>query len=387
MIVTRIELENWKNFHKCDVKMAERCFVVGANASGKSNFLDVFRFLRDITRTGGGLQTAVVMRGGMKKIRCLAARTRSFISISVTLAQSVDSSAEWNYTLLFKNIGGGIRKNEVAIIKEEVIHHGNVIMSRNEKDKREDSETLKYTYLEQPTANREFRELKFFFENIQYLNVVPQLVRESGSLMLSSDKEDYYGRNFIRRLSVLNEKTRNSYFKKINEVLRLAVPQLENLSLVPDELGVPHLEAKYVHWRAAGSKQQEDQFSDGTLRLIGFLFALIDSTGLTLLEEPETNLHSAIISQFPEFIAKIQRTRKEIRQVILTTHSFDILSNEGISGDEVIVLTNTPEGTELSNVNDIDRLKSMLKAGFSVADAVLPYSMPDGIDQMIRTIK
>ena len=387
MIVTRIELENWKNFHKCDIKLAERCFVVGANASGKSNFLDVFRFLRDITRMGGGLQAAVAARGGMKKIRCLAARTKSYISIAVTLAETADTEMEWRYKLVFKHTGGGIRKNEVAIIKEEVSQNGKVILSRTEEDKNEDSETLKYTHLEQPTVNKGFRELKTFLDNIQYLNVVPQLVRESGSLLLSNDKEDYFGRNFIRRLSILNEKTRTAYFKRINEVLRIAVPQLENLSLVTDEMGVPHLEAKYIHWRAAGSKQQEDQFSDGTLRLIGFLFALIDSPGLTLLEEPETNLHSAIVAQFPEFIAKMQRTRKEMRQVILTTHSFDILSNEGIAGNEVVVLTNTTEGTELSNIEDIEQIKSMLNAGFTVADAVLPYSMPKGIDQMVRTIK
>lgn len=387
MIVTRIELENWKNFHKCDIKLAERCFVVGANASEKSNFLDVFRFLRDITRMGGGLQAAVAARGGMKKIRCLAARTKSYISIAVTLAETADAEMEWRYMLVFKHTGGGIRKNEVAIIKEEVSQNGKVILCRSEQDKNEDSETLKYTHLEQPTVNKDFRELKSFFDGIQYLNVVPQLVRESGSLLLSNDKEDYFGRNFIRRLSRLNEKTRTAYLKRINEVLRIAVPQLENLSLVTDEMGVPHLEAKYIHWRAAGSKQQEDQFSDGTLRLIGFLFALIDSPGLTLLEEPETNLHSAIVAQFPEFIAKMQRTRKEMRQVILTTHSFDILSNEGIAGNEVVVLTNTSEGTELSNIEDIAQIKSMLNAGFTVADAVLPYSMPKGIDQMVRTIK
>lgn len=387
MIVTKIELENWKNFHKCDVRLSERCFVVGANASGKSNFLDAFRFLRDITRTGGGLQSAVASRGGMKKIRCLAARTRSYISIKISLAQSSDSEAEWVYSLAFKHVGGGIRKNEVAIIYEEVIRQGETILRRTENDKKEDSETLKYTHLEQPTTNKDFRELKAFFDTIQYLNVVPQLVRESGSLLFSGEKEDYFGRNFIRRLSILNEKTRDSYFKRINEVLRLAVPQLKNLSLVSDEMGVPHLEAIYEHWRASGSKQQEEQFSDGTLRLIGFLFALIDSAGLTLLEEPESNLHPAIVAQFPEFISRTQRTRKEMRQVILTTHSFDILSNEGIGGDEVIVLTTTKEGTEVDNINDIDQIRAMLKAGFTVADAVIPYSMPLGIEQMIRSIK
>lgn len=52
------------------------------------------------------------------------------------------------------------------------------------------------------------------------------------------------------------------------------------------------------------------QFSDGTLRLIGFLFALIDSNGVLLLEEPEINLHPGIVAQFPEFIAKIQPSEK-----------------------------------------------------------------------------
>ena len=114
---------------------------------------------------------------------------------------------------------------------------------------------------------------------------------------------------------------------------------------------------------------------------------MIDSAGLTLLEEPETNLHSAIVAQFPEFIAKILRVRKDMRQVILTTHSFDILSNEGIAGEEVLVLTNTKEGTDVSNVNDIIQIRSMLNAGFTIADAVIPYSMPKGIDQMIRKVR
>ena len=79
------------------------------------------------------------------------------------------------------------------------------------------------------------------------------MVRESASSSYSGDKEDYYGRNFLKRLALLNDNTRRSYFRKINEFLKLAVPQLEELSFVKDEIGVPHLEARYVHWRARGS--------------------------------------------------------------------------------------------------------------------------------------
>lgn len=378
MLVKRVKLENWKNFHECDVQLTGRCFVVGANASGKSNFLDVFRFLRDITKVGGGLQTAVADRGGIKKIRCLAARAKTNVSIYVELGENAESDVEWSYFISFKHTGGGIQKNEVTIIKEEVCHNGKVILSRTEKTQGEDTETLKFTHIEQPTANKEFRELKIFFDAVQYLNVVPQMVRESGSVLFSNNKEDYYGRNFLLRLSSLNERIRNSYFKKINNVLRLAVPQLDNLSLVKDSMGVPHLEAIYKHWRASGSKQQEAQFSDGTLRLIGFLFALIDSNGLTLLEEPESNLHTAIVAQFPEYIAKMQREKKG-RQVILTTHSYDMLSNMGIGENEVLLLRNTNEGTEIVNITDVEQIKSILAAGFSVADAVLPQSAPQEI--------
>lgn len=50
MYISRIKLFNWKNFHDCEVALSERCFIVGANATGKSNFLDVIRFMRDIVK-------------------------------------------------------------------------------------------------------------------------------------------------------------------------------------------------------------------------------------------------------------------------------------------------------------------------------------------------
>ena len=64
MIISHIILRNWKNFRKVDVDLKERSFVVGPNASGKSNFLDAFRFLRDIAKPGGGLQKAISSREG-----------------------------------------------------------------------------------------------------------------------------------------------------------------------------------------------------------------------------------------------------------------------------------------------------------------------------------
>ena len=384
MIISKIELFNWKNFHRCEVGVQERCFVVGANAAGKSNFIDALRFLRDVAKQGGGLQTAVRVRGGITKIRCLAAREQSNVKLAIELSESDSRELCWHYELNFKHTGGGIRENQVKIVSEKVFsgREQRYVLDRSAETLGEDEETLKYTYLEQPNANKDFRVIQQFLQNVEYLNVVPQMVRESASSSYSGDKEDYYGRNFLKRLALLNDNTRRSYFRKINEFLKLAVPQLEELSFVKDEIGVPHLEARYVHWRTRGSKQQEMQFSDGTLRLVGFLFALIDSNGVLLLEEPEINLHPGIVAQFPEFIAKIQRVKKGGRQVFITTHSYDILSNEGIAPEEVLLLTNSPEGTEVEVLSNVEKAKNILAAGFSMADVVMPLTKPWSIESM-----
>lgn len=253
---------------------------------------------------------------------------------------------------------------------------------RKKSSKDEDSETLKYTHLEQITANRQFREIQIFFQNIEYLNVVPQLIRESGSYLQTQSKEDFYGRNFLEKLAKINDRTRTAYFNRVNEILKYAVPQLDKLQFIKDDNGIPHLEARYVHWRAQGSKQQEMQFSDGTLRLIGFLFALLYSSGIVLLEEPEINLHAGIVKQLPEFISKLQRYKS--KQIIITTHSYDILSNEGISTKEVLVLEPSKEGTIVKTVSEIPEIQRIVDAGFSIADATISATTPQGIGKFTQ---
>ncbi len=382
MIIKKLKLHNWKNFQNVEVSLSERCFIIGANAAGKSNLIDALRFLRDIAKQSGGLQTAVEDRGGVTKIRCLAARASTNIVIDVELGEPTSDTSVWRYKLDFAHTGGGIMKKQAAIISETVWHDHKIILERKKGSKEEDVETLKYTHLEQITANKQFREVQIFFQNIEYLNVVPQLIRESGSYLQTQTKEDFYGRNFLEKLTKINERTRNAYFNRINEILKYAVPQLEKLQFIKDEKGVPHLEARYMHWRAQGSKQQEMQFSDGTLRLIGFLFALLYSSGVVLLEEPEINLHAGIVKQLPEFISMVQRNKS--KQIIITTHSYDILSNEGIGTKEVLVLEPSKEGTVVKTISEMPEIQKIVDAGFSIADATMSATTPQEIDKFTQ---
>ncbi len=94
-----LALKNWKNFAQVEISIPDRLFLVGPNASGKSNLLDAFRFLRDLASTGGGFQEAVARRGGVTAIRCLAARRQPAIEIRVDL--KANDGNEWSYEIAF----------------------------------------------------------------------------------------------------------------------------------------------------------------------------------------------------------------------------------------------------------------------------------------------
>jgi predicted ATPase len=101
-----------------------------------------------------------------------------------------------------------------------------------------------------------------------------------------------------------------------------------------------------------------------------------------LLEEPELSLNSGIVAHIPAMIYRILRDSKKKRQVIISTHSAELLSDLSISGDEVLLLTPSAEGTEVSLASSIEEVRHLLEAGVSVADAVLPRTSPKRVEQL-----
>jgi predicted ATPase len=244
MIVSRLVLKNWRNFHTVDVRMGDRMFLIGPNASGKSNFLDVLRFLRDIAKAGGGLQQALKDRKGLSKVRCLAARKDPDVEIAVELSEN-GGAPEWGYAI---GITQQVRGRREAILRyEHVYRRGRLILKRPDAADEDDEERLTQTHLEQISANADFREIARFFESIRYLHLVPQLLRHPEVFQSKGSTEDPYGRSFLEMVARTNEKTRKARLRQIEAALQKVVPQLKNLTDTKDEAGVPHLEAVYEH--------------------------------------------------------------------------------------------------------------------------------------------
>lgn len=373
MRITSLELHNWKNFRHVEIDLPRRVFVIGPNASGKSNLLDVFRFLRDLVAVGGGLQQAVGSRGGVSALRCLAARRYADVEIAVSLGDDGNPKA-WQYRIGFTQ-----DNHQRPVLRfERVEQCGEMLLDRPTADDKADPIRLSQTYLEQVQANQAFREIADFLGQIHYLHIVPQLVRDPDRSV--GRRNDPFGGDFLEQIASTPERTQQARLRRIGDALRVAVTQFKELTLVRDDHGTPHLQGKYEHWRPQGAWQGEDQFSDGTLRLLGLLWALLDRSGPLLLEEPELSLHPDVIHMIPRMFERIQRSYK--RQIIVSTHSVDLLVDEGIGLDEVLLLEPSPEGTTVKPTSTLSDVRALLDNGATLGEAVLPKARPKNIQQL-----
>ncbi|MYH27362.1 MAG: AAA family ATPase [Acidobacteria bacterium] len=377
MRVMRLTLENWRNFTSVDVPLEQRVFIAGPNAAGKSNLLDAFRFLRDITIPGGGLQKALLDRGGVSKVRCLAARRHPAVALDVRIGESSDDpESVWRYRLSI------VQDNQRRpLIEEERVERGRrKLLVRPDDDDRDDRERLRQTHLEGVHTNKPFRLVHEFLHSIKYLHVLPPLVRQPERLAHRDLTGETFGSDFLEQIARSPTRVQQSRLRRIGDALRVAVPQLRDLRIEKDEVGFPHLEGRYEHWRPNAGWQREDQFSDGTLRLMALLWAVMDGAGPLLLEEPELNLHPAVVRFLPQMLYKA--TARSRRQVVVSTHSPDLLRDEGIASVETVLLFPHPNGTRASLAHDDQTIRSLLQDGQSMADAALPRTAPREAHQL-----
>lgn len=378
MRFTRIQLRNWKNFRNVDIRVGPRVFLIGPNACGKSNFLDALRFLRDLVLTGGGLQAACEMRGGVSKIRCLFARKSSNVGIAVDM--ELDGQT-WSYEVEFTHESD--QKSLPILQKEIVQRNGEQILLRPDRYDDDDPDRLSQTHLEQISANADFRGVADAFKKISYLHLVPQVVRGSSDLIVQSPAFRAYGHGLLERMADSHANTRKARFRRIEEALKLTVPHLTNLSIERDNRGIPHLQAKFKHWRPKAGRQTEEQFSDGTLRLIGLLWALQDGEGPLLMEEPELSLHEGVVQRLvPLIYRKMITKQKEPRQVLISTHSATLLMDEGIGPEEVAAFYPMKEGTKIQLVNDVPHIRALMENNITAGNAAIPSTDPKDAHQL-----
>ena len=83
MVVTRIKASNFKSFKDIDISLNKFNVLIGANASGKTNFIQIFKFLRNLKNHG--LENAVSMQGGVEYLRNINIGSSEDLEISISV--------------------------------------------------------------------------------------------------------------------------------------------------------------------------------------------------------------------------------------------------------------------------------------------------------------
>lgn len=352
MQIEHLMLRNWRNFRTADVDLPPRVFLIGPNASGKTNLLDALRFLRDVAHDG--LQAAVAARRGVHMLRNFAAAPDADIEIAIAVA---DDGGPWTYRLVLNHdsaMRGCVVQEMLSGLGETISQDGGITASG----------PIRHTLLEGLNAHDQFGPCAKFFKTISS----PLLVHDH-----------LPGSGFLPRMWQTAERTRTARLKKIERVLQIALPQLSKLDINADEAGNPHLNVAYSDWRRHTAHDERD-LSDGTLRIVALLWSMFDGAGPLLLEEPESALHHDVVAQLAQIMGQMNRQKRIQRQILISTHSEDLLRDGGIAAEEVLRLVPVKGGSVVASADDYDR--QLMREGMSVAEVMLPKSAPPRMAQL-----
>ncbi len=334
IFLTRVVLRNYRSIGYCDVHMGALTYLVGANGSGKSNFLDALHLVRDAL--SGSLDIALNERGGLSEVRRRSSGhpTHFAIRVEFTLrdgqrghyAFNVGALADRGYEVQTEECQLGSR----GMGPSYVIERGHVKSSSEETFPAITSDRLALVAV---SGFRAFRPVFDALTGMGFYNLNPKAMREhqkpqDGRLLKPM------GENMVSVIGHL-ERTSPESLARIQEYLQIVVPMVEGVrrkAIGPMETLEfrQHMGAKHP-WHFAAQNM-----SDGTLRALGVLTALFQGNpdhapSLIGIEEPETALHPAASRALREALNRAA----ERTQIIVTSHSPDLLDDPGLDADTV----------------------------------------------------
>lgn len=350
-LITRVLLRNYRSIAACDVTLAPLTFLVGPNGSGKSNFLDALRFVADSLRTS--LDHALRDRGGSIDIRHRFADD----NIKISLEFQLPSGATGTYAFAL-----GVLRHTSPVFREQCliitpegtedffdVAFGKVLASSLAAPPAAAQDRL---YLVNVSGYPAFRPLYDALSTMGFYNPNPDVLREPQPTGDVLARDGGYLPSLVRALG------EDRFFKdRFDEYLGQIVPGI--IGVEANE--VAHRESLMFRQQAAHGKTWETpawNMSDGTLRATAILTALFQQNRapssfplLVAVEEPETALHPAAV----EILVDGLRNASEMRQVIVTSHSPDLLNDEEIMDCEILAVISVDGASSVGHLDEIGR--------------------------------
>lgn len=355
VFIRRVVLRNYKSIGHCDVRLLPLTYLVGHNGAGKSNFLDALHFVRDAL--AGSLDSAINERGGLNEVRRRSSGHPTHFGIRLEFRLK-DGREGWYAFDIGSMASGGYEVQHEECVIEGI---GKGPFFRISKGKLRDSSESTFPAV---TADRlalvaasgftVFRPVFDALTAMGFYNLNPKLMRElqkpqDGRLLKP------VGENIASVIGHL-ERVAPDRVTVIREYLQSVVPMVHGM----ERKAIGPMETLEFRQEMAGAKHPwkflAQNMSDGTLRALGVMTALLQSNvdfspTLIGIEEPETALHPAASAALREVLVEASRHT----QVLVTSHSPDLLDDRGIDADSILSVVSERGETKIAPLDEGSR--------------------------------
>lgn len=360
VFIRKIVLLNYMSIAKCSIQLRALNFLVGQNGAGKSNFLDALRFTSDSLNTS--VEHALRDRGGIGEVRRRSAGHPT--NFGVRLEWALPSGLHGHYAFVI----GARPRGSFEVQRETCTVHSGGLVAPSASYEIRSGQIINCSLSSPPAAVQdrlflvavsgqpEFRPLYDALISMGLYNFNPDVIRELQSPdpgeVLASD-----GRNLASVLKRLAEQP-SGRIGRVVDMLAKVVPGVTDASHKP----VGKKETIEFRQFVAGSKEtwrfDAENMSDGTLRALGVLVALFQQPSsedravkLVGIEEPETALHPGAASVLRSALLEASNHT----QVIVTSHSPDLLDDKSISAEMIASVTSRVGETIIGSVDQASR--------------------------------
>jgi len=369
MYIEEIRVKNFKSFRDMRVKLGRFNVLIGANASGKSNFVDLIRFIKNMVFYG--LENAFQMAGGVEYVKNLKIGDKEPMELSFVLYLPADDATlgmtafplpsilEYTIRIKFSREKFEIaedriawyssknRESGIAIYKKDNKLAWDVISKTNRSvddeiiEKIEDvlkwCEKFVNEYPNEPIIRTApIFNLPFILtcNRIGIYNFDPKVLKMATPTYSKAELEEN-GSNLACILkSILSVKQ-----KRINIVYTLKdfVPFIDDLKVdksIDQKLFLSLVEEFYPKRSLPAGL-----ISDGSLNILATIVALMhEDKDVCIFEEPERNIHPALIQKLVHLFKEYSNQK----QIILTTHNPLIVKYAGI--ENILLVKRDREG-------------------------------------------
>ncbi len=398
MSIKKIEIKNFKSFEKLDIELGKFNVLIGANASGKSNFVSIFKFLRDIRSSG--LDNAVSMQGGVEYLRNISIGISENMSLKIVYDEELGGAIKraeegrihiktyetiYKFTLKFQEKGSEFKivedklvqkckffkpnkvKKKIEEIEGEIhisISNGKIKINIMPEDAPLKEEEIFFPFLpgkEFPPHQLLISKSSFFFPHIELMFMYrdisiydfdPKLSKKAIPIIGKAElEEDGSNLSIILKNILENEEKRRKLFNLIRDLL----PFIENLAV--EKFGDKSLLFKLQEKYFKNEYLPAYLISDGTINLTALIIALyFEKKPFVIIEEPERNIHPYLISKMVE----IMKDASKNKQIIITTHNPEIVKYAG-SENLLLVYRDKNGFSRISRPSDKKEINTFLK--------------------------